>query len=41
MYWNSSRILAEYITGAKITDVCAESTVEGRMMDDDGSIIKI
>jgi len=33
--------LAEYITGAKITDVCAElnTMVEGRMLDDDGSVM--
>jgi predicted dehydrogenase len=33
--------LAEYITGAKITDVCAElnTLVEGRLMDDDGAVL--
>ena len=33
--------LAEYITGAKISDVCAElnSMVEGRLLDDDGSVM--
>lgn len=33
--------LAEYITGAKITDVCAElnTLVEGRVMDDDGAVL--
>ena len=33
--------LAEYITGAKITDVCAELNpmVEGRLLDDDGSVM--
>ncbi|WP_208609314.1 Gfo/Idh/MocA family protein [Flavobacterium xinjiangense] len=33
--------LAEYITGAKITDVCAElnTLVEGRVMDDDGAVM--
>jgi len=33
--------LAEYITGAKITDVCAElnTLVEGRTMDDDGAVL--
>ena len=33
--------LAEYITGAKITDVCAElnTLVEGRIMDDDGAVL--
>ena len=33
--------LAEYITGAKISDVCAElnTMVEGRMLDDDGSVM--
>jgi predicted dehydrogenase len=33
--------LAEYITGAKITDVCAElnTMVEGRLLDDDGSVM--
>ncbi|MFE3871673.1 Gfo/Idh/MocA family protein [Flavobacterium sp. ZS1P70] len=33
--------LAEYITGAKITDVCAElnTLVEGRAMDDDGAVM--
>ena len=31
--------LAEYITGSKITDICAElnTLVEGRIMDDDGA----
>ena len=33
--------LAEYITGAKITDICAElnTLVEGRVMDDDGAVM--
>ena len=33
--------LAEYITGSKITDVCAElnTIVEGRAMDDDGAVL--
>jgi predicted dehydrogenase len=33
--------LAEYITGFKITDVCAElnTLVEGRAMDDDGAVL--
>jgi predicted dehydrogenase len=33
--------LSEYITGAKITDVCAElnTLVEGRLMDDDGAVM--
>ena len=33
--------LAEYITGAKITDICAElnTLVEGRIMDDDGAVL--
>ena len=33
--------LAEYITGAKISDVCAElnTMVEGRLLDDDGSVM--
>jgi predicted dehydrogenase len=33
--------LAEYITGAKITAVCAElnTLVEGRIMDDDGAVL--
>jgi predicted dehydrogenase len=33
--------LAEYITGAKITEVCAElnTLVEGRVMDDDGAVM--
>ena len=33
--------LAEYITGSKITDVCAElnTLVEGRIMDDDGAVM--
>ena len=33
--------LSEYITGAKITDVCAElnTLVEGRVMDDDGAVM--
>lgn len=33
--------LAEYITGAKITDVCAElnTLVAGRLMDDDGAVL--
>ena len=33
--------LAEYITGSKITDVCAElnTLVEGRVMDDDGAVL--
>lgn len=33
--------LAEYITGGKITDVCAElnTLVEGRVMDDDGAVL--
>lgn len=33
--------LAEYITGAKITDVCAElnTMLEGRLLDDDGSVM--
>ena len=33
--------LAEYITGAKITDVCAElnTMVEGRLLDDDGAVM--
>jgi predicted dehydrogenase len=33
--------LAEYITGAKITDICAElnTLVEGRVMDDDGAVL--
>ena len=33
--------LAEYITGAKITDVCAElnTMVEGRLLDDDGAVL--
>jgi predicted dehydrogenase len=33
--------LAEYITGAKITDICADLTafVEGRMLDDDGNCL--
>ncbi|MFV8327005.1 Gfo/Idh/MocA family protein [Flavobacterium sp. ZS1P14] len=33
--------LAEYITGAKITAVCAElnTLVEGRVMDDDGAVM--
>lgn len=33
--------LAEYITSAKITDVCAElnTLVEGRVMDDDGAVM--
>jgi predicted dehydrogenase len=33
--------LAEYITGLKITDVCAElnTIVEGRIMDDDGAVL--
>ena len=33
--------LAEYITGAKITEVCAElnTLVEGRIMDDDGAVL--
>jgi hypothetical protein len=33
--------LAEYITGAKITDVCAElnTLVDGRVMDDDGAVM--
>jgi predicted dehydrogenase len=33
--------LAEYITGLKITDVCAElnTVVEGRIMDDDGAVL--
>ena len=33
--------LTEYITGAKITDICAElnTMVEGRAMDDDGAVL--
>lgn len=33
--------LAEYITGAKITHICAElnTLVEGRVMDDDGAVL--
>ncbi|MDP3394382.1 Gfo/Idh/MocA family protein [Sediminibacterium sp.] len=33
--------LAEYITGAKITKLCADlnTVVEGRMLDDDGSVL--
>ncbi|MCX6203877.1 MAG: Gfo/Idh/MocA family oxidoreductase [Bacteroidetes bacterium] len=33
--------LAEYITGAKISEVCAElnTMVEGRLLDDDGSVM--
>jgi len=33
--------LAEYVTGAKITDICAElnTLVEGRVMDDDGAVM--
>ena len=33
--------LAEYILGAKITDICAElnTLVEGRVMDDDGGVM--
>ena len=33
--------LAEYITGSKITDVCAElnTMVEGRLLDDDGAVM--
>lgn len=33
--------LAEYITGAKISDVCAElyTMVEGRVLDDDGAVM--
>jgi predicted dehydrogenase len=33
--------LAEYITGAKITQLCADlnTMVEGRMLDDDGSVL--
>ncbi len=33
--------LAEYITGAKITKLCADlnTMVEGRMLDDDGSVL--
>lgn len=33
--------LAEYITGSKITDICAElnTLVEGRIMDDDGAVL--
>jgi predicted dehydrogenase len=33
--------LAEYITGSKITDICAElnTLVEGRVMDDDGAVM--
>ena len=33
--------LTEYITGSKITDVCAElnTMVEGRLLDDDGSVM--
>lgn len=33
--------LAEYVTGAKITDLCAvlETKVEGRLLDDDGNVL--
>jgi hypothetical protein len=33
--------LAEYVTGAKITAICAElnTLVDGRMMDDDGAVL--
>ncbi len=33
--------LAEYVTGSKITDICAElnTLVEGRVMDDDGAVM--
>jgi predicted dehydrogenase len=33
--------LSEYITGSKITDICAElnTLVEGRVMDDDGAVM--
>jgi predicted dehydrogenase len=33
--------LAEYVTGSKITDVCAElnTMVEGRVLDDDGAVM--
>jgi predicted dehydrogenase len=33
--------LAEYVTGLKITELCADLTtfVEGRMLDDDGSVL--
>ena len=33
--------LSEYITGAKITEICAElnTLVEGRVMDDDGAVM--
>ncbi|MGO4818290.1 Gfo/Idh/MocA family protein [Flavobacterium sp. W22_SRS_FP1] len=33
--------LAEYISGGKITDICAElnTLVEGRVMDDDGAVL--
>jgi predicted dehydrogenase len=33
--------LSEYITGAKITDICAElnTLVDGRVMDDDGAVM--
>jgi predicted dehydrogenase len=33
--------LSEYITGAKITEICAElnTLVEGRVMDDDGAVL--
>ncbi|WP_204323318.1 Gfo/Idh/MocA family protein, partial [Streptococcus pneumoniae] len=33
--------LAEYITGAKINKLCADLNimVEGRMLDDDGSVL--
>ena len=33
--------LSEYVTGAKITEICAElnTLVEGRVMDDDGAVL--
>ncbi|MFM6993511.1 MAG: Gfo/Idh/MocA family protein [Sediminibacterium sp.] len=33
--------LAEYVTGSKITDICAElnTLVEGRVLDDDGAVM--
>ena len=33
--------LAEYVTGSKITDICAElnTMVEGRVLDDDGAVM--
>jgi hypothetical protein len=31
--------LAEYISGLKITKLCADINIEGRKLDDDGNVL--